>query len=335
MDKLWGCLIAMLLVGGVCIAQNKVVIKGRVLNAADVGQLYIGDGSVLRPLEVVDEYFVMTQDVPVLPTPISLSVLNIKNGKITNLTPELWVTSHDVKLEVNLKDAKKYSIEPEAAYQNISEKIQYADGKLRYALIETHKNSFPALFFLYQDVYFNEMKDVRYVKGVVEELEVSYRESYLGRLLSAFLEVKKVEPYKVHEKMFSLQAYDEKLDEMAVLAENGKTKLICYTATGCGFSEPAIRFLEEMDSELDDTAYEIITVWDDGSYEMWQEHLPELKKMVTWKNLWDQYKFVRFYLNIDMTPTFFIVDGNGVLKREVKGIGAKQRKTILKALKRT
>jgi hypothetical protein len=90
-------------------------------------------------------------------------------------------------------------------------------------------------------------------------------------------------------------------------------------------------FLAELQSKIDIDKYEIITVWDDSSYEIWQHHIPEIKNLIQWTNFWDRYRFTHTYLNIDTTPTFFIVDENNVLLKEMKGISSKTKKELLKA----
>lgn len=333
MRKLFFLLIMWGTAFNVCNAQNIIKVKGKILNAESVDNIYLGSGA-MSAVEVLDDNtYSIELDVPVLPAKISFSNINFKTGMLTNLTPDLWVESSDVEVNFDASKKNEYKIIPSVAYQTLSEKIQYADKNNRKELIAQNSNSFPALYFLYSDYFFKENKDLVFLEDVLAGLDQDYKESYYGRLLDTFLKAKKEIPAKKGKKLISLELFNADLKSMNLIEQNGKTKIICYTSTECGYSSPTIAFLAELNEKINKDTYEIITVWDDSSYEVWQNHRPEIKDAIKWNNLWDKYRFVSVYMNIDTTPTFFVVDQNGVLVKEMKGISSKTKKKIVKMCK--
>lgn len=332
MKKLYFIVFAFLQIVTICNAQNKITVKGTILKAESVGQIFLSTGDFLTSLDVSeDNTYTKEVDIPVLPAKISLAGINMKTGKINYYTPDLWVESGEVELNIDLSKKNEYELHPIMDDQKLSEQIQYADKKERKQLIKQNSNSFPALYFLYNDYFFKENKDLAFLEDILAGLDQDYTESYYGKLLDTFLKAKKEIPVKKGKQLMPVELFNKDLKLTSLIEQNNKKKIICYTSTGCGYSKPSMAFLAELQSKIDIDKYEIITVWDDSSYEIWQHHIPEIKNLIQWTNFWDRYRFTHTYLNIDTTPTFFIVDENNVLLKEMKGISSKTKKELLKA----
>lgn len=313
-----------------CNAQNVVNISGKILNPEQSEGIYLRT-QVLKRVKVLDDHtYSIELDVPVLPVKIAFSGIDRKTGKITDVTPDLWIESNHVQIDLDVSGKNNYIITPKTAYQELSEEIEYAGRKERKILIAAHRNSFPALYFLYRDYYFGENKDLSFLEEIVAGLSQDYKESQYGKRLNAFLQAKKSGPVKIGDTLAPVELPDAALRPTKLIERNGKTKIICYTATGCSYSASSLSFLAELATKTDSGNYEVITIWEDESYEIWQNDKPEMKRFINWTNVWDHYQFVRAYLEIDTTPTFFIVDQNGVLLKKMEGISARNKKALLK-----
>lgn len=299
-------------------AQVNVEIKGKVINSSE--DIRLRSEGILRLLNLDENgEFNVTLTVESLPTYFSIATLSGR-GKISNQIPTIWVDEKQFVIEIDLAK-KSYKTDQKTKYQDLSEKIENANIKTQLALISESPNQPPAMYFLEKNK---------------EKVSSEFLGAYLNKLNSASKYAQYIQHYDSAKQLNSVGVNsiiknfplkNKNLEYEDVIVKNGKKKLIGLMSSSCYFSMSSIPFLVQVHANGHEKL-DVITIWDDVSYEIWQNRNPELKAKITWKNLWDEYEFAVNYFNRTLTPTFFIVDENGKIEKKLTGFDNKTMKHI-------
>ncbi|MCU0354982.1 MAG: thioredoxin fold domain-containing protein, partial [Cytophagales bacterium] len=97
-----------------------------------------------------------------------------------------------------------------------------------------------------------------------------------------------------------------------------KHRLLMVASSGCQFCLTALPEAAKLNTEMAETL-EVVTVWTDPTYHVWQNAAKEAKRLVTWIDLWDETGVANAYFKVGATPAFFLIDRNGVVVARTEG----------------
>ena len=122
--------------------------------------------------------------------------------------------------------------------------------------------------------------------------------------------------YDVKSQKFShFVATDKSRNEIEIKANKEKYLLIDFTSSNCGYCLIGIDKIASLQQNYQEQL-EIVSVWDDPSYDVWVNAAKKQKDKISWTNLWDESGGIFKAFNIKVFPTYLLVDSSGkVVKR--------------------
>jgi|GEM_PF-2123243 len=308
-------------------AQQPVVFKGQINNIKAAESIFLEFDDVLKPLELQPNgTFELLVDIPSFPATFSFSTIS-KKGKITPKTPRIWFERDSLFVEVNWLNGA-VEMAGKLPFQELSERLEALKGKEQMNHALKHANAIPGLYFsnLWKEQM--AMADLEaFLAAVPDEL----RDVGNAKRLENYLRAQKMRPVKIGSSVQDFQLPDSAGNSISILQNSSKKRLIALVSTGCYYSLASLHLLQEL-SESNNRHYDIITIWDDGSKDIWLNARKEYKSKVSWTNLWDEYGFATTYFGMSVSPSFYIVDQQGVLVDIFRGYDEKIASKIKRAL---
>lgn len=270
--------------------------------------------------------FELTANVPSFPAFFYFSTIS-KKGKITAKTPLIWFESDSLFVELNWLDGA-IAMERKLSYQDLSEKLEASQGKDQIVQVLQHFNSIPGLYFA------NQLKGkmaIAELEAFVAGIPAELREMGYLKEIENYVRAQKMGPLKKGSVVQDFQLPDSAGNRISILQNAGKKHLVALVSTGCYYSLASLSMLQEL-AESSEKQYEIITIWDDGSKDIWLNARKEQKSKISWTNLWDEYGFATNYLDMRVSPSFYVINEAGILVDVFRGYDAKIASKIKIAL---
>ncbi len=278
------------------------VINGKVVGVKE--NLYISYGYALYSIDLKDNKF--TYQLPKAQSPQCIGLAQIKGSKVKHLSPEIWITADTVNIEFNISKAgNTYKMDKRSPHQSISEQIQSAPKGKKMQLIEKNLNVYPALFFLYKN---KEKFSLKKLKAIYPKIPQKFKEDILAQRLKGYITAKQLSVPKKNKQFRTFQLKDKNGKLIKIETKANKYRLLIFMSYGCFFSRMSVPKVAKLQKKYAEKV-DFISIWNIDSNEMWQDK--EIAPLLTWTNLWDKNEFVFTYFDINLYPSFYLVDKNG------------------------
>lgn len=309
-------------------AQQPVFIRGQITNIKAAEPIFLEFDDVLKPLELQQNgAFALMANVPSFPASFSFATIS-KRGKITRKTPLIWFESDSLFINLNWSDGA-FEMEGKLPYQNLSEKLEALNGKEQIDQVLKHAEAIPGLYFANA---FKEKMAITDLETFLTAVPTELRDMGYVKEMENYLRAQKIGPLKKGSNVHDFQLPDSAGNRVSILQNSGRKQLVALVSTGCYHSLGSLGMLQQL-AESNEKQYEIITIWDDGSKDIWLNARKEQKSKITWTNLWDEYGFATTYFGMQVSPSFYVIDENGILLEVFKGYNEKIASKIKRALK--
>lgn len=299
-------LVCCLLFSLACYGQETVVnidISRLDITGFSESDIFIRYDNRMRAIPV--EQKVITLNVNNLPTIIELRTRNKRKFIPLKL---LWVEQPDLVIEGSIQD-KTVSPVPFTDLQAITDQI----NKNR----EPNPEKEPELAFSKPFmVYLNSKRDFlknKYLEQLVDLAPESIRDFWAYQSLANFMAGQKSLGYDPDTKIFShLTALNKAQKEQEVRLTGDKPILIDFSSSSC---RPCLEDIPKMVAIHDnyEDQLDMLTMWDDKTYETWTKRAAKLKSLITWNSLWDKSGVVYQRFDIKVFPTYALFDKSGKL----------------------
>lgn len=266
--------------------------------------LYIEHGANSFSLMGENYTFTNTEENP---GPKRLSIRYISySGKVHEYR-NFWVADGSYQLTGNVNDESSWKVYPEHPFNQIDLEIESTDLATRKKLILEHLDS-----ELGQEKL-NKFKDEFSPEELVAALEQFSSDSWYHGEIVTYLTLSESTLAKIGQKapdftLESLSGADFILSEQA-----GKYSLIEFSFTGCKGCMLALPELKKLQDDLGDQI-QIVSIWKDRKRDTWLNVMKEEKSQITWTSLWDPNGLASALFEIDLWPTYALIDPDGKVK---------------------
>ncbi len=302
--------------------QSKKTITGTIIGIKD--NLYLSNREALYPLDLHNNQFKIR--LSNLQAFDYIALATTSGSKIKYLSPKIWIKQDSVNIVFDITNTENaYKTDAITSFQNVSETIENASKRKRKALISEHIKLYPAIFFLYKNKESFKQEELERLFSHIPEM---YKQDILVKRIEGYLNAKKRTSPKLKERFQPFVLEDKNQRKVTIEPSASKYRLLAFGTYGCYYSKIAIPLLSELQKEYGEKL-DFITMWDTRSSAIWQDK--ELLSLITWSNLLDKNEFAFTYFDIDLFPTFYLIDKEG----KIIGISPinKLRKMLKKKLK--
>ncbi|WP_194973434.1 TlpA family protein disulfide reductase [Aquiflexum lacus] len=250
-----------------------------------------------------------------LPTAVQFYAVS-KKGRINYLTPKIWVDDLEVHLQLEfLLKSAQWEIDKPYQHQNFSEKLEQATKNEKLELIGKNLDKLPAIYFLEAE---KEKYPLEVVRDLFQKIPIETSNSIYAKKLEVYLTVKSITSPKSGDKIKNIELINSNNERQQLFKSDQKPKLLVLMNSESAYSLSTISLLSQF-HELVKEEYEIVTVWSDKSFDRWQNYRADLKANIKWTNLLDIYGEAFNYFDEDLTPTFFVINPDGIIERKFRG----------------
>lgn len=99
---------------------------------------------------------------------------------------------------------------------------------------------------------------------------------------------------------------------------NGKYRLLEFSFSGCKPCLDALPEIKDIHEQFGEEL-EIISIWNDPRKEIWLNASKKHKEQITWTDLWDETGYVTKLYQIEIFPTYILIDPAGNIDQIWKG----------------
>ncbi len=289
-------------------AQQAVYLSGKVKNAHPTTPIYITLGGVLELLSISEAgAFSLQATVQQLPAVFYFGTVS-KKKRLEWQTAGIWFDQDTVEIEIDWLDKAIQKYDP-VPFQPLSEKMEkFADQK-QMEFILKHPDQLPAVYFVERE---KKSLSVADLDSFLQKISPEHKTSIYAKRIEQYVAARKRSPAKIGHVLEDFSLPDKAGNQVSVIQQNGKPKLITFFSSGCLHSIARIAVVEAFARKNSDKV-EIVTLWTDRNKAAWlTEHAAEKSKMY-WPSLRDEYGFASTYFNNTGTPTFYVIDREGKL----------------------
>lgn len=308
--------------------QISVHIKVEIENFKTNERVYFGVDGVWRNTLVNfsgNGNFSVDVNIQQLPSFISFETLS-KRGSIDPQLPRLWFGNDTVSVKINWlnKSVESKDLLP---FQVIAEKIEKLNGKERVNYLMQYPHEIPALY--YTERYKSEIP-LSDLENFMAKVPGEYRGLYVAKRIENYINAKRLGDVKIGEKITDFSLPDKDGNHISILASTGRTKLLTLFSSTCHYSIESIELIEAMNQQ-NNGKIDIVTIWVDLSKDTWLNYEKDKKAKINWTNLWDEFGFADAYLDVEVSPSYYVINENGVLEDKFhisKSSGKKLKRLI-------
>jgi hypothetical protein len=304
-------------------AQEKVSVSGKIENVDGSELIYLGIGGGLFPLKLSEEaMFSLEADVKNIPSNFYFASLS-KSGKIERLSPLIWFEKDIIEVRFDWP-SKRFFMQETVSFQTASENLESMEWEQQKEQILRNPNSILSLYFADGK---KDKIDITDLEGLLQDSREDFGTSDYFKRIENFVAAKKLMGLGKGTKLEDFSLPDKEGNQVSVLGEAKKPRIISLFSSGCAYSIASISMLEEISNTSGDKIH-LVTIWDDPTKQMWLDTHQDYKSKISWTNLWDEYGFASTYLNRTMWPTFFVVSEQGDLLEIVEGYSKKTERKL-------
>lgn len=294
-------------------AQTAVKLSGRIQNASAIIQFsspYFTDYLELT----ADGRFEVNFMADEFPIPIEFLSANAK-GRILSISPTLWLVASEHTLDLNAdKKTMSYTLSSMSPEQNLSEQLEIAKGAQFQQLLKQNPTSPPALYILNQRKREFSIKEL---KAIMAVLPASVYLNDYYQSVAAYLQAKQLKSPKKGDVFQSFSARNEAGKTITIAPKHNNYRLIALLSPSCPYSLKSIETLNGINDHYAGKL-EIIGIWSaSGSLDLKPNDVEQLQK-VNYTNYWDPFSYAENYFDTKVSPTFLLVDPNGMLVERIE-----------------
>jgi thiol-disulfide isomerase/thioredoxin len=261
-----------------------------------------------------------------LPTLIELNT--IKKGKINTLKT-IWLTGENLTIEGNVGE-NKFSLSP-AESGRILSTVPEEEWKGFFMGGNRASPTPQLLVYLTNKIKFQKTEDLQEVLNRMASADKNF---WAAKEIQSYLKELEEVGYNSENGTFqSLSASDKNGETVEYSRPADKYLLIDFSSSGCRPCLADIDKLVQLQNDFENEL-EILSVWDDPKLEAWLSIGKAQKDKITWTSLRDDSRAVFKKFEVDVYPTYLLIDPQGNVVKRWKGSGIeKVRKNLEKLLK--
>lgn len=282
--------------------------------------VFISESTIYRR---IPENGTLTLSVENLPTILKLNSIN--KGKITTLK-FIWLMGDSLTID-GAVDEDEFNISPAESGRalTIAPEDEWKDF---FKGNDQESPSQQVLVYLINAIKFQETEDLRKAMNRISEEDKNF---WAAEEINTFLTELQNVGYDSKEGTFtSLSASDKNGEMVEYKRPENKYLLIDFSSSGCRPCLADIDKLVELQNDFE-SELEILSIWDDPKLEAWLTIAKTQKDKITWTSLRDDSRAVFKKFNVDVYPTYLLIDPQGEVVKRWKGSGiGKVRKHLEK-----
>jgi len=281
--------------------------------------IFISEGGVLNR---IPESGMLTIKVKSLPTIIKLASLEKSRVK-THKT--IWLTGTTLKISGSKDEVIKLS--PANSGEIMPDDIEEEWKQINIEIASGFTPSQPFLVYLMNSIKFQETD---YVRQIVNQIPEKESEFWAAESLITYLEELESIGFDPSKKQFeNLTAINKKGKKEQFNRPEGKYLLIDFSSSGCRTCLTDIDKLVELKEDFD-SDLEILSIWDDTKHESWLNIARKQKDKISWVSLRDDSQAIFKKFDIDVYPTYVVINSDGHVEKKWKGSGIEKIRKYLK-----
>ncbi|GAB5532593.1 MAG: hypothetical protein Roseis3KO_43700 [Roseivirga sp.] len=286
-------------------AQHKITVDIGSLDISgfEPDNVLLGNGISLKPLPA--EEATMYIEVKNLPTLVTLEYFKKKRFIIHKT---FWLEGNNLTISGSMAD-KTVSGDESNPLQQVANQIQ-SNKKPNPEKEADYAYSLPYLVYLNSLKKFRENKDLEKIISLAPE---KVKDFWAFNELVTFVDNQKAVGYDPSTKIFThLTAINKAQNEQEVRLTGDKPILIDFSSSSCRPCLQDIPKMVEINEAYGDKL-DMLTMWDDKTYETWTNRSVKLKSLITWNSLWDKSGAIYQRFDIKVFPTYALFDKSGKL----------------------
>lgn len=266
--------------------------------------IFIRFDSFNRRLPTDEDIF--TVEVKNLPTILELRTL--KKRKFTS-EKMFWIEQLEVPLQGSIAEKTLSISSGSPDLQIITDKIK-SNFKPDPAREREMAYSKPVLVHLNRQRFFLKND---YLEKLISLAPPKVKEFWAFADLETYLKHQKAVGYNPDTKVFThLTAINTEQNKQEVRLTGDKPILVDFSSTSCRpclVDIPKMAAIhQEFSNQLD-----MLTVWNDPTYETWTRVAAQRKALIVWNSLWDKSGVIYKRFDIKVLPTYMLFDQDGKL----------------------
>jgi len=311
-------LITFLLVAAIKLSATEVTIDVSKLEGKS--STFIGESGILQRIPDSEVVLLNVENLPAL-----ITVSSIQKGKISILST-IWLMSDSLSISGSVTN-ERFQLSPEKNGKILQEDLE---DEWKSFLKNTPKASAsrPLLVYVLSKLKFQKTEDLKTLAFSVEADDADF---WAAEKIKIHLSELDDMGYNSEEELFQyLSAYDKKGNSVTFHRPDKKFLLIDFSSSGC---RPCLQDIDKLVSLNADFVedLEILSIWDDPKQAAWLSIGREQKEKITWTSLRDESHAVFTKFEVDVYPTYVLIDSQGKVVKRWKGSGIdKVRKYLLK-----
>lgn len=251
-----------------------------------------------------------------LERPTQIEFIHIKgSGKVLG-KKAFWIGEGNYKIIGAIDDISGLTIDNLHPYAVISQEIDQAETDIQKQLILQNLDKEVGLNYLIsRSSVFTEDELQSAILSVSPELQ----ELNTYKRFLAGLELKRVTFTRkegLPSQDFELESREGKLVSLSEF--EGQYRLLEFSFSGCKPCIDALPEIGEIHQRFGDEL-EVISIWNDRSKETWLNSSKKYKDMILWTDLWDESGFVTKLYQIDIWPTYMLINPDGEIEQIWRG----------------
>lgn len=272
--------------------------------------IFIGESGILQR---IPESGIIVMNIENLPTLIKIS--SIQKGKVSTLEV-IWLMGDSLSISGSVAE-ERIDLSPEENGR-LSEVDPEDEWKTFLKDKDSSSPSRPLLVHVLNLLKFQDTEDLETLASRVAE---SDEEFWAAEKIQTHLnELGKVGYDSEEETFHSLTATDKSGESVTFRQTENKYLLIDFSSSGC---RPCLLDIDQLVSLQQDFTerLEILSLWDDPKHETWLNVGKEQKDKINWPSFRDDSRAVFTKFEVDVYPTYVLIDPEGKVVKRWKGSG--------------
>lgn len=250
-----------------------------------------------------------------LPRPGQVEFFHIKgSGKILDRRA-FWVGNGAYTITGSIDDLTSFKIDPEHEFNQILRQIEEAKGEAKKELIlQNLDKEVGVLSFISNESLFSQEE----ISQAAQSMPSEMRELNSFKRFSADAKLPENSKFGKGSRGEDFSLESREGGQVALSDFSGKYRLLEFSFSGC---KPCIEALPEIKEihERFGEDLEVISIWNDHNKDVWLNSSKKYKDMIEWTDLWDESGYVTKLYQIDMWPSYMLINPGGEIEQIWRG----------------